>query len=51
MRHSKETIMNTRENSDALIDLGAASVETQGFIPVAVDLQGIGLPNGMSSDD
>jgi hypothetical protein len=47
----KETIMNTHDHSDALIDLGLASTETQGFIPVAIDNEGVGLPQGMLSDD
>lgn len=43
--------MNTPENSDALIDFGAASVETRGFPPVLLDIGGIGVPNGMSDED
>lgn len=43
--------MNTHDHSDALIDLGSASTETQGFIPVATDSEGVGLQQGMLTDD
>lgn len=37
---------------NALIDLGAASLETQGGDPVALDSEGIGVPfGGLRSDD
>lgn len=37
--------------NDALIDLGTASVETQGSPPKQQDLVGIGAPHEMSDDD
>jgi hypothetical protein len=51
MRHDKETIMNTHEHSDELIDLGAASVETQGSPEFQTDLLVQGIPAGISDED
>jgi len=43
--------MDTRDNSDALIDLGAASVETQGLPEQRLDFTVQGIPAGMSDED
>ena len=51
MRRNKETIMSTSEHSDTLIDLGAASVETQGLPEQKVDFTVQGIPAGMSNED
>jgi len=39
------------EGSEELIDLGAASVETRGGEPLALDQFGVGIPTGMSDAD
>lgn len=43
--------MNTRDTSDALIDLGAASVETRGRPALGVDFLVQGIPEAMSDED
>ncbi|MEI9850136.1 MAG: benenodin family lasso peptide [Sphingomonas sp.] len=43
--------MDNREHSDTLIDLGAASVETQGLPEKQNDLGFQGIPVGMSDED
>lgn len=39
------------EGNEELIDLGAASVETRGGEPLALDQFGVGIPTGMSEAD
>lgn len=46
----KETIMQTIERP-ALIELGAASVATEGTLPGNQDFLAVGSPIGMSDDD
>ena len=43
-------IMDTQDLRE-LVDLGAASVETRGGEPLALDQFGVGIPAGMSSAD
>ncbi|MEP9360028.1 benenodin family lasso peptide [Sphingomonas sp. KR3-1] len=43
--------MNAHDTSDTLIDLGAASVETQGQPDMKVDLFVQGIPEAMSDED
>ena len=48
---TKEMIMNTHENSEELIDLGAASVETRGTPLPGIDFLVAGRPVEMSDED
>lgn len=43
--------MNTHDNSEELIDLGAASVETRGRPALGIDFLVQGLPEAMSDED
>ncbi|HVJ02998.1 MAG TPA: benenodin family lasso peptide [Sphingomonas sp.] len=43
--------MNRHDSSEPLIDLGAASVETQGRPELGVDLFVQGIPATMSDED
>jgi len=49
--HGVQNMERINEDAGALIDLGAASVETQGFEGTVIDLVGMQPKAGLSDED